>query len=323
MRKKNLFYVIVAIFLLAGCKSETVSVVSNGEGAFEKAVNETAEMEPSQEKKQASIVSNEEGVFEEDVDEDSKTEPSQEKKEQISVTYPKIGDIEWSFVNGILYEEPAVFIKYKNNSNFSIVGLYFSFELREEISDEQMQLFDFLKEKWNLTTEEIAEINPEIYDHKVCDPGEEVIGASCDVYYNTPATDIVQCELLELRYVEINYIGEDNKLHEVAYSAENESYVLAGSSEELYEWSDSEYANMLPKPDTRIVAVDYDEDDYFQCTAYDMNSEAFKEYIEQCKEIGFNIDVEESDTSFWGTHSQGCTLHVRLFTYDAIEISLE
>lgn len=240
------------------------------------------------------------------------------------ISYPKMDEIEWLFINSIRYEEPVAVFCYTNNSDFTIVRLDLSFEMKDDIGSEQLQAFESLKEKREITDDDIVGFTPEIHDYMVCDPGEKVEGAPCYLSYNMEPTDISQCELLNLKYAEIFYIGSDDKIHKVSYSAENSVYVVAEPTDELYLWSDSEYASIVPRPETRIVTVDYDEDDYFQCTAYDMSIENYEAYIDECKEAGFDNDVEESASSFWGKNAQGYKLHVRYFDYmNAIEISIK
>ena len=238
------------------------------------------------------------------------------------VDYPKIDDIEWFFSNGVAYNEPVALFGYTNNTGFTIVELDVSFRLNDSVTPEQLAVFKGLKDSFSsLSDEELLKITPTVYDYMVCENGETVDGAVCYLKASYEAESTAQCDLFALDSATIAFIGKDGKKHTVAYSAVNEGYSLTGKAEELFVWSESAYAKLVPQPDTKIAAVDYDEPDYFQFTAYDISSSGYTAYVEACKAAGFSNDLEESDLSFWGTDSKGNEMNVRFFpTMNAIEV---
>ena len=247
----------------------------------------------------------------------------EETTDEVVIMYPTIEEVEYFFQDSIRYEEPVAVFGYKNNSEFTIVRLDLEFEMKEEITAEQLIAFDSFKEKWELSDDDILSFKPIVYDYMVCDSGEEVVGAICNMDYNMEPISAEQCKFMDLNCAEIYFVAVDNKIHKVRYSAENDEYLLAEETIELYNWSNSEYANMLPKPDTRIVEIDYDKEDYFQCSAYDMSFEDFQAYMKKCEEKGFSWD-EDNSSSCWANNEEGYTLHVRYLDYmKMVEISLE
>ncbi len=246
-------------------------------------------------------------------------------KENDLANYPKIDDIEWFFSNGVSYGEPAALFGYTNNTGFTIVEFKLSFRLKDDATAEQLAAFNNLKDTFSsLSDEDLLKITPTVSDYMVCDNGETVDGAVCYLKASYEAESTAQCDLLVLNSATIAFIGNDGKKHTVAYSAINEGYSLTGNAEELFVWSESEYAKLVPQPDTRIAAVDYDEPDYFQFTAYDIDSSGYATYVEACKTAGFSNDIEESALSFWGTDSQGHEMNVRFSpTMKAIEVKVQ
>lgn len=238
--------------------------------------------------------------------------------------YPKIDGIEWFFSNGVVYNEPVALFGYTNNTGFTIVELDISFRLNDSVTTEQLGVFNGLKESFSsLSDEDLLKITPTVYDYMVCENGETVNGAVCDLKASYEAESTSQCDLFTLDSASIAFIGKDGKKHTVSYSAVNNGYSLVGKAEELFVWSESTYAKIVPQPDTKIAAVDYDEPDYFQFTAYDISSSGYAAYIEACKAAGFRNDLEESELSFWGTDSQGNKMNVRFFpTMNAIEVTV-
>ena len=236
--------------------------------------------------------------------------------------YPKIDDIEWFFSNGVSYNEPAALFGYTNNTGFTIIELDISFRLNDSVTTEQLSVFSGLKDSFfSLSDEELLKITPTVYDYMVCENGETVDGAVCYLKASYEAESTAQCDLFIFDSATIAFIGKDGKKHTVSYSAVNKGYSLVGEAEELFIWSESEYAKLVPQPDTKIAAVDYDEPDYFQFTAYDISSSGYMTYVEACKAAGFSNDIEESKLSFWGTDSKGNKINVRFFpTMNAIEV---
>ncbi len=137
------------------------------------------------------------------------------------------------------------------------------------------------------------------------------------------ATNAEQCEIFKLEKANISYLADD-KIYTVIYLSENDSYSVQEEIEEPFSWSENAYAKETPTPDTRFVTVDYDKDDYYQFTAYDMTSKQFKEYCKKGKDSGFNNDIEEDEDSFFGTNSNGLRLYVRYLKYmNCIEVQVE
>lgn len=266
---------------------------------------------------------NEVVVSEESKEIEESTSSDDEAIDEVSITYPTIEEIEYFFRDSIRYEEPAAVFGYKNNSDFTIVRLDLEFMMKQDITAEELIVFDSLKDIRELSEDDILSFEPVVYDYMVCDSGEEVVGATCYMEYNLEPINAEQCKFMDLNCAEIYFVAVDNKIHRVRYSAENDEYLLAEETIELYNWSNSEYANMLPKPDTRIVEIDYDKEDYFQCSAYDMSFEDFQAYMKKCEEKGFSWN-EDNSTSCWANNEEGYTLHVRYLDYmKMLEISLE
>ncbi len=245
-------------------------------------------------------------------------------KQQFPDSYPVLEELDWSISNGIRYDEPAALFSYTNNSEYVIVTLEMDFSLKQNYAQEELKVFDDIKTKYSYTDDEIAEMNLWINDCMVCDIGETVEGAPCYLNSFIEASDVSQCEIMELVSAKIYFLGEDGNIYRVDYVEEGNIYDVSDVYEVAFGWSDSEYAKSLPTPDSRVVSVDFDEEDYFQATVYDTTFEKYTLYIEKCKNKGFNKDLEESDITFWGTNELGMRLHVRFLRHmNAMEISIE
>ncbi len=257
-------------------------------------------------------------------EQNKENEGQTESSHQSDKGYPKIEEINIAYTNSVVYDEPAVLVGYTNNSKYTILLLDLEYRLIENVTQEQLVVFEAIQKSANISDEDLFKISPYVRDWMVCDPGETVDGAHFYIKGNYTATDTKQCDLIEIVSARIDYIGNDGKRHTVNYYAENNGYSVSTANETLFNWSDGEYAKTIPQPETRVLEIDYDEEDYFQFTAYDIEFDQYREYIEMCKEAGFNNDNEDNTYSFWGTDNNGLTINVRFFSYmNAIELTAE
>ncbi len=257
---------------------------------------------------------------------DSAEQKAETPSEPGNVTgYPKIEELSWTFRNTVRYGEPVAAFDYTNNSDYTIVRFDLVFKMKDGVTSEQLQLVDPISESL-VPDEEIADMEPYVFDSIVCDPGETAENAVCYMLYSAEPTNTEQCDLMELSYAEICYIGADGKGHNVSYSAENGGYSLDDTAEELFVWSDSDYAGMLPKPETRIVSVERDDEECFYAKAYDITQDYYAEYIEQCEQMGFADDYpnDTESISFYGTNADGVRVHLSYIDYiQYMEITVE
>lgn len=242
-----------------------------------------------------------------------------------TIGYPRIEELVWEFRNTVRYEKPVAAFDYVNNSQYTIVRVTFEFKMKEGVTSEQLQLMNPFEDAL-VPDEEISEMKPYVNDWIVCDPGEKAEGAVCYMLYNTEPTNKDQCELMELESAIIYYIAEDEKIHRVSYSAENDGYRLYEDKEEPYVWINNAYTKMLPKPDTRIAVADQFREDALCVKAYDMTHDAYLAYVDACEEMGFmsKYPDEDHDYSYFGTNAEGYEVYIRYIDYlKYVEVTLE
>ena len=224
--------------------------------------------------------------------------------------YPKMDEIEYYFVNGVSYGEPAALMGFTNNSKYTITSMLIYFTVKADATQEELSAFDTFVNDGDLETEKISTLKPHIYNHMVCDPGEKVEGATCTLFGSQTATDAKQCELLVVKSAEISFQGNDGQIYKVAYAAENNGYSLQSGAKPAKAWTEKDFAKAIPTPDTRFITVDYDEDDYYQFTAYDITFEQYQAYCKECQTAGFTNNIEDNKISFWCTNDSGLKLNI-------------
>lgn len=247
------------------------------------------------------------------VNTETKTEPTKTNTQQMD--YPKMEEIEYYFINGVSYNEPVAFMGYTNNSNYTIVSMLFDFTIKADATQEELSAFDSLVTEGKLDADKIAELKPKINNYMVCDPGEKVEGVNCYLKGNLKATDEKQCQLFVLKSVDISFQGDDGAIYTVTHLTANNAYSLKDGKKPAKSWTDNDFAKDIPMPDSRFIIVDYDKDDYFQFTAYDITFEQYQAYCQACQEAGFSNDIEDGGNSFWCTNANGLKLNIRYFTY--------
>lgn len=236
-------------------------------------------------------------------------------------SYPKIEEIEYYFYNGVSYGEPTALMAFSNKSKYTVTSVKLYFEVRQDTAKEELSAFDSFVNHGDLDPDELISLNPYVFDYMVCDPGETVEGAECYLFGNTLATDVKQCNVLTVKNAEISFQGNNDQIYTVSYTTENNGYSLSDITEVAKSWTEKDFAKAIPIVDTRFITVDYDEDDYYQFTAYDITFEEYRDYCNECKSAGFSNEIEDNKISFWCTNNNGLTLNIRYFAYmNALEV---
>ncbi len=79
------------------------------------------------------------------------------------------------------------------------------------------------------------------------------------------------------------------------------------------QWPTSELASMLPVPEGQLENL-FEFDDSFSICVENVNEDAFKSYVANCKEKGFTIDAEESSDQYTAFNSEGYKLDLTYWT---------
>ncbi len=77
---------------------------------------------------------------------------------------------------------------------------------------------------------------------------------------------------------------------------------------ESLSWPTSNLASLLPKPSQSKGKVSMDSESYLNVEVYDVNKDDYKKYVENCKEKGFTVDYNSTDSSYSAKDQGGNTL---------------
>lgn len=93
---------------------------------------------------------------------------------------------------------------------------------------------------------------------------------------------------------------------------------------EKYSWTEVALADKLPKPESPYGELISNSESYLVLYVNKANEEQFNQYIEECKEKGYTIDAEATDSLFCAYNETGYKLSINYFDYNnEMHISLE
>lgn len=227
-------------------------------------------------------------------------ESSMEEVESTGEDYPiSIEDIDWGVKGEIVSGINIISFGYTNNTDYAVVDVEMTFTQKDDITAEQLTVFDSLKEDRDWSDEDVAQIYILGYNRKYADPGETVYESPCVINGTyTLVETMEQYELMEPAEIRIAYIAPDDKMYMMTYDFETQEYSYSSRGEDIHEWSDSDISSLLPEAEFKVVKVKYDEEDYFSFSAYGVLDDEFEAYVDACKEIGFTNVEFESDSSY-------------------------
>lgn len=224
-------------------------------------------------------------------------ESDESSTEETKSSQLSIEDIAWSVDEGIIDGDRYVLMSYTNNSPFVIAGLELSFTEKSTVTDEDRETYySEIQEAFEFTDEDMEELKEiEIAMHtetdRVVAVGETASNIYC--YYNSgyyylknlDHYDLVEPDIAKVRYV------DDGKIYTEYYDFKSGKYTMDGKAVAAYKWSTSSLGDRIPKPDVVVVDTSRDDEETFWFDAYGMSLEQFDAYVEECKALGYTVDV--------------------------------
>lgn len=233
----------------------------------------------------------------------------------------KIEEIDWKINESIMDGEKFISLDYTNNSEYTILDVEIEFKQKEDVTDEQLGVFDKLKEYWSWDEEDVKNVYILGYNRKCAEPGETVSDSPLVINGTyILAESMEQVDIMEPNMVTIAFIGKDGKGYTIYYDYKSNTYGESSyGATDLHQWSESEISGLLPKAEFKAVNVSSDEEDRFFFYAYGVSIEEFNAYVDEIKEKGFTDVQFESGTSYRALNSDNIEANI---TYDYVEEQL-
>lgn len=229
----------------------------------------------------------------------------------------KIEDIDWSVSEGIVEGERAVVFNYTNNTKYVIADIELKFTQKDDVTTEDLVVFNDYKEQYDVDDEKMADIYILGYNRKFAEPGETLENSPCVINGTyIPVDNITQYEIMQPDMATISYIGKDNKLYGVYYDFKTQAY-SKGTNDgiELYQWSESELSNLIPKPNVKTVRCS-ESSTSLGFTSYGASKEQYTEYVQACKDKGFTIEPSSGETYYNAKNEDGYKISIHYYAND-------
>ena len=80
------------------------------------------------------------------------------------------------------------------------------------------------------------------------------------------------------------------------------------SNAEKFEWEDFELGYVLPQPESDWGVIYSNSDDYLSVDIHKVSEDEYRDYLEECKSIGFTVDSKRTDTNYYAFNQEGFKL---------------
>ncbi len=87
-------------------------------------------------------------------------------------------------------------------------------------------------------------------------------------------------------------------------------------------WPDSEYAKLIPIPESKVGKIEKDDETGFVVYVGEMPKESFNNYIKLCADNGFKIDPYENNKSYTAKNADGYKINLEYRGYNIVKITV-
>lgn len=117
----------------------------------------------------------------------------------------------------------------------------------------------------------------------------------------------------------IEYISND-KIHTAYYDYKSKEYTEDEKTEKAIYWTKGTFKDKLPKPKAQVIKKDYiDNKKSFSFVACGLTKDDYDSYVDKCKKMGYTVDADNFDDSYYAKNSEGYKIDIR---YDADDFEL-
>ena len=233
----------------------------------------------------------------------------QVSQEAVKAESIKIEDLDWSVDTGIVNGSRAMVFGYTNNSNYTVVDFIVKFKLKDDVTDDQLAVFNPVKEAAGLSDSDVKNLYAQGYNHKISEPGETLTANTC-LFNDTfrAVEDTAQFELMEPDTASIAYIS-DNKVYMTYYDFATMKYTEdRNSGREAFKWPSTDIAKLVPKPDLKVGNLAVSDKTSFYFIGYGVDDSFFNDYVNKCKEYGYTIESDINSLMYEAKGTDGSDL---------------
>lgn len=223
-----------------------------------------------------------------------------------------IDDIVWEVDEGIIDGNRFILLNYTNNTPYTIASLEITFKERADITEDEKEAFYLdLQEEFSANDDEMEQVKREsisMYTESkiVCNAGETVANVQCFYYRGYfSVKNMDHYKLVEPDIATIRYVDDTDHICTVYYDYMSGKYSFDSKTDAAYQWSQTNLANVVPKPDTKIVETDISDEKNFMFDARGMSLQQFNDYVNECMEMGYTVEAMSHDGFYSSNNSDG------------------
>lgn len=212
----------------------------------------------------------------------------------------KIDDIDWKVESAVVNGLRCMSLNYTNNSEYRIMSVEIVCTLKDSVTADQMTVFNDMKESGGWTDDDMKHLTFSGENDKFTAPGESASDARCYIRHTFSENVTAKMyDLFEPSMMKIAFIGKDGLGYGLQYDFIGDAYgTTSKEGFSLTEWSDSDLASLLPKPEFDVVSISSDESDYLYVYVYGVKESGYQDYVQKCKDQGFDKNIHKYENSF-------------------------
>lgn len=185
-----------------------------------------------------------------------------------------IEDFKWETVSGKCDGYDCYVLSLTNNSKYDIIGVNFSYKVKDEVTDSQLNVYEeFMKEHDGYIDENDSPKNVTLIGekNKLVQKGEQLtdlrftVGYEDSAWYDYPTDE--QFNLMEPKELQLGVIS-GNKLYIAYYSFKDKSWKLDQNTADVDTWSNTDVAKKISKPNEKHHVIITDDEDEFKIYSY-------------------------------------------------------
>lgn len=260
------------------------------------------------------IAASEQGE-ESEVDQAESTEKEENSEKEESII--NIDDIVWEVDEGIIDGNRFILLNYTNNTPYTIASLEITFKERADITEDEKEAFYLdIQEEFSTSDDEMEQAKSEpisMYTESksVCNAGETVTNVQCFYYRGYYfVKNIEHYKLVEPDIATIRYVDDTDHICTVYYDYMSGKYSLDSKTDVAYQWPQTQLANAIPKPDTKIVEIEISDEKSLMLDARGMSLEQFNDYVNECMEMGYTVEAMSHEGFFSADNSDGYNIYL-------------
>ena len=198
-----------------------------------------------------------------------------------------IEDIDWKVKQGIVDGDRYALLDYTNNTPYTITHFELTFEEKDDLKEEDKEKF---------------------YKHI-----KDVVNADDE------GMEEIKNKKIEF-YAKSNRIVNKNKTVKNQRDYKSKEYTEDEKTEKAIYWTKGTFKDKLLKPKAQVIKKDYiDNKKSFSFVACGLTKDDYDSYVDKCKKMGYTVDADNFDDSYYAKNSEGYKIDIR---YDEDDFEL-